>query len=63
MISILTLTLRQPDVRLIIDVADSSVEHDREARIPLYARTGVPEVWLVNLPKETIEIYLPSNLL
>jgi Uma2 family endonuclease len=45
------------DVFLIIEVADSSVEYDRDLKIPLYAQAGVMEVWLVNLPKETIEIY------
>jgi Uma2 family endonuclease len=45
------------DVFLIIEVADSSVEYDRDIKIPLYAQAGVAEVWLVNLPKEMIEIY------
>ena len=45
------------DVLLIVEVADSSVEYDRNIKMPLYARAGIPEVWLVNLPKETIEIY------
>lgn len=45
------------DVLLIIEVADSSVEYDHEIKIPLYARAGIAEVWLVNLPKDTIEIY------
>ena len=45
------------DVLLIIEVADSSVEYDRDIKIPLYAGAGIPEVWLVNLPEETIEIY------
>jgi Uma2 family endonuclease len=45
------------DVLLIIEVADSSVEYDRDIKIPLYAGAGIPEVWLVNLPKEAIEIY------
>ncbi len=45
------------DVLLIIEVADSSVEYDRDIKIPLYAAAAIPEVWLVNLPKETIEIY------
>jgi Uma2 family endonuclease len=45
------------DVLLIIEVADSSVEYDRDIKIPLYAGAGISEVWLVNLPKETIEIY------
>lgn len=45
------------DALLIIEVADSSVEYDRDIKIPLYAGAGIPEVWLINLPKETIEIY------
>ena len=45
------------DVLLIIEVADSSVEYDRDIKIPLYAQAGIAEVWLINLPKETIEIY------
>src|SRR5947209_11599809 len=50
------------DVLLIIEVADSSVEYDRNIKIPLYAQAGIPEVWLVNLPEGTIEIYTqPSN--
>jgi Uma2 family endonuclease len=45
------------DVLLIIEVADSSVGYDRGIKIPLYARAGIAEAWLVNLPEETIEIY------
>ena len=45
------------DVLLIIEVADSSVEYDRDIKIPIYAGAGIPEVWLINLPKQTIEIY------
>ena len=45
------------DVLLIIEVADSSVEYDRDIKIPLYAQASIPEVWLINLPKEIIEIY------
>jgi Uma2 family endonuclease len=45
------------DVLLIIEVADSSVEFDRGIKVPLYADASIPEVWLVNLPKGTIEVY------
>lgn len=45
------------DVLLLIEVAGSSVEYDRNIKMPLYARAGIPEVWLVNLPKEAVEIY------
>jgi hypothetical protein len=30
---------------------------DREIKLSLYARASIPEVWLVNLPLDTIEIY------
>lgn len=46
-----------PDVFLLVEVADSSVEYDRNIKIPLYAQAGIPEVWIVNLPKEAVEIY------
>jgi len=45
------------DVLLIIEVADSTVEADRSYKFPLYAKAGIPEAWLVNLPDETIELY------
>lgn len=45
------------DVLLVIEVADTTVESDRRYKIPLYAKAGIKEVWLVNLPAEQIEIY------
>jgi Uma2 family endonuclease len=45
------------DVLLIIEVADTTVEDDRLRKIPLYARAGIPETWLVNLPGEAVEVY------
>lgn len=45
------------DVLLVIEVADSTVESDRGYKIPLYAKAGIREVWLVNLPAEAVEIY------
>ena len=37
------------DVLLLIEVADSSARYDREVKLPLYARHGVAEVWIVDL--------------
>ena len=45
------------DVLLIIEVADSPVDFDRAIKIPLYARAGIAEMWLVNVPQEMIEVY------
>ena len=40
-----------------IEVADASLEHDREIKVPLYAAAGVPEVWLVNLTDDAVTLY------
>jgi len=40
---------RPDDVLLIIEVADTSLQYDRAIKIPLYARHGISEVWLVDL--------------
>jgi len=45
------------DVLLLIEVADSSLSYDRELKLPLYARAGVAEVWLVGLLPQTIEVF------
>jgi Uma2 family endonuclease len=45
------------DVLLIIEVADTTMLKDRNIKVPLYARAEIPEVWLVNLPKDVVEVY------
>lgn len=48
---------RPADVALVIEVADSSLAYDRAIMMPLYARAGVPEAWIVNLIERWIEVY------
>src|SRR5262249_52950879 len=38
------------DVLLLIEVSDSTVRYDREVKLPLYARHGIPEFWIFDLP-------------
>jgi Uma2 family endonuclease len=45
------------NVLLIIEVADSSLDYDREVKIPRYAAVGIPEAWLVDLTTEWISVY------
>jgi len=45
------------DTLLIIEVADSTIEYDRQIKLPLYARHNVPECWLVDLRAGTLEVY------
>ena len=45
------------DVFLIIEVADSSLEKDRESKLSVYATAKVPEYWIINIEKREIEVY------
>ncbi len=48
---------RPTDILLIVEVADTSIESERRVKVPLYARGGIPEVWLVDLNQETVTAY------
>jgi Uma2 family endonuclease len=41
---------------LIIEVAESSLNYDRETKAPLYAAAGVPEYWIVDVAARVIEV-------
>lgn len=43
------------DVLLLIEVMDSSADYDRGTKLGLYARFGVPEVWLIDLNEARVE--------
>jgi len=45
------------DVLLLVEIADTTVELDRRIKMPLYARAGVREVWLVDLTRDVVEVY------
>jgi Uma2 family endonuclease len=45
------------DVLLLVELSDSSLVHDRGTKLPLYAKFGVPEVWIVDLRGAAIEVY------
>ncbi|MBK7477601.1 MAG: Uma2 family endonuclease [Haliscomenobacter sp.] len=42
------------DSLLIIEVGDSSAAFDRDVKLPLYAASGVPECWLIDLAGQVI---------
>ncbi len=48
------------DVLLVIEVADTSVEYDREVKLPLYAEAGIPQMLIVNISADLIESYAES---
>ena len=51
------------EVFLLVEVADSSLDYDKESKLPAYARAGVAEVWIVNLSEEWIEVFREPNFL
>lgn len=45
------------DILLLVEVADTTAAFDRHTKLPLYARHGIPEAWLVDLPAGVLEIH------
>ena len=45
------------DVLSLVEVSDTTVEYDREVKVPLYARHGIAEVWLVDLAVQVVEAH------
>ena len=45
------------DTLLVIEVAGSSLEYDRDVKLPLYAAHAIPEVWLIDLAGKNLSIY------
>ena len=44
-------------ILLVVEVADSSAEFDRQVKAPLYARSGIPEFWLVDVDQDRVGVY------
>lgn len=49
------------DVLLLIEVSDSTVKYDRDVKVRLYAEAEVAEVWLINLPRQLVEVYAQAE--
>jgi len=48
----------EPDeVLLAVEIADETLEYDREMKGAIYAENGVPEYWIVNLINNFLEVY------
>lgn len=45
------------DVTCVIEAAHSSLDRDREDKLPVYAAAGVPQDIIINLANDTIEVY------
>ncbi len=43
------------DALVVVEVSDTTLDYDRQAKLPLYAAAGIPEAWLVDLGANRIE--------
>ncbi|MEK6259681.1 MAG: Uma2 family endonuclease [Planctomycetota bacterium] len=50
-------TPQASDILLVIEVADTSLDFDRDVKLPLYAEAGVAEYWIVNLTDSCVEVH------
>jgi len=48
---------RPDDIFLVVEVAESSVEYDRDVKAAHYAAAGIPEYWLVDLSSDVIDVF------
>ena len=39
-----------------MEISDSSLKFDKNEKVELYARAGIPEYWILNLPKRGLEV-------
>ena len=50
------------DTLLLVEVSDTTIRYDRDVKLPLYARAGLPEVWIVTREPAAIEVHrLPRD--
>lgn len=55
-----TYSARHPtarDVGMVLEVSDSTLDRDRNDKLRIYARAGIPIYWIVNLVDRCVEVY------
>lgn len=45
------------DVILLVEVSHSTLRYDNNVKVPLYARYGIPDVWIVDLKKRQLHTF------
>jgi Uma2 family endonuclease len=48
---------RPDEIFFLVEVSDTTGEYDRTVKLPLYARAGIAEVWIVDLAGQCVETY------
>ena len=45
------------DILLVVEVSDSTLKYDQEAKLSLYAESGIADYWIFNLVANCLEVY------
>jgi Uma2 family endonuclease len=45
------------DIAVVIEVSETTLQRDRTLKKRIYARSGIPVYWIINLPERQIESY------
>ncbi len=45
------------DIYLVMEVADSTLQKDRQYKAQLYAQADIPEYWIINLKENQVMVY------
>jgi|APTNR8051073442_1049403.scaffolds.fasta_scaffold20477_2 Uma2 family endonuclease len=48
---------RPADILLMIEVADTTLAFDRDKKAPLYARSGIAELWIVDVERSAVHVF------
>lgn len=48
---------RAADILLVVEVADTTLIYDRDVKMPLYARHGIPQCWLLDVNAKTLTVF------
>src|SRR3712207_6646028 len=50
------------DILLVMEVADTWLAHDRDKKMPLYGRAGIPEYWLFDVNSRRVVRYTEPSI-
>lgn len=45
------------EVILVVEVSDTTLPYDKNVKLPIYARAGISEAWIVDLQSEIVEVH------
>jgi Uma2 family endonuclease len=45
------------EILRVVEVADTSLAYDRDIKLPLYARCGIPQAWIVDVDTRCLTVY------